>query len=157
MILGIYAAAAVVAWFAMFTVYAAVTAAMSPRAGLPVEAVKVGMGPALWRREIRGTEYSLRLLPLGASVKCPMDDDDAASWDEALPRPGAVRLFSNLALGQQLLITVSGNVVVLLLGVALLAVAVLAAAPQLAACDRPESMVQPCGMPGLRGTPRRPP
>jgi membrane-associated protease RseP (regulator of RpoE activity) len=162
MILVLYAAAAFLAMLVMFAVYALVTAALMRRAGLLVQAVTVGYGPALWRREIRGTWYSLRWIPLGASVKCPWDEEDLAPEDdwaaeddmpseqESSPRSERVRLFGELPLREQLLILVSGHVVTFLIGVALLAVAVVAGTPQLAACDAAESMVQPCGMPGLR-------
>jgi membrane-associated protease RseP (regulator of RpoE activity) len=164
MILGLYAAAAFLAMLVMFAVYALVTAALMRRAGLPVEKVMVGFGPAWWRREIGGTWYSLRWIPLGASVKCPLDEGDTPAEQDvgandsgsarghapAAPPPGGARYFDNLPLRQQLLITVGGHVVVTLIGMLLLAVAVLAGEPQLAACDAAQSAVQLCGMPGLR-------
>ena len=39
--------------------------------GLPVESFSVGMGPVIWRRMWRGTEWRLSLLPIGGYVNIP--------------------------------------------------------------------------------------
>jgi len=39
--------------------------------GVPVRAFSVGMGPVVWRRRWRGTEWRLSLLPLGGYVDLP--------------------------------------------------------------------------------------
>ena len=39
--------------------------------GLPVRAFSVGMGPVLWRRKWRGTEWRLAALPIGGYVDIP--------------------------------------------------------------------------------------
>jgi regulator of sigma E protease len=39
--------------------------------GVPVRAFSVGMGPIVWRRQWRGTEWRLSLLPLGGYVDLP--------------------------------------------------------------------------------------
>lgn len=39
--------------------------------GLPVRAFSVGMGPVIWRRMWRGTEWRLSLLPIGGYVDIP--------------------------------------------------------------------------------------
>lgn len=45
--------------------------------GIPVAAFSVGLGPRIWTWRWRGTEYTLRILPLGGFV-LPGFDDDAA-------------------------------------------------------------------------------
>lgn len=39
--------------------------------GLPVRAFSIGMGPIVWRRQWRGTEWRISLLPLGGYVDLP--------------------------------------------------------------------------------------
>src|SRR5690625_5913006 len=39
--------------------------------GVEVRAFSVGMGPVLWKRKWRGTEWRLSLLPLGGYVDLP--------------------------------------------------------------------------------------
>ena len=39
--------------------------------GLPVRAFSIGMGPVLWRKQWRGTEWRLALLPIGGYVDIP--------------------------------------------------------------------------------------
>jgi regulator of sigma E protease len=40
-------------------------------AGIPVRAFSIGMGPILWRRQWRGTEWRLAAIPLGGYVDLP--------------------------------------------------------------------------------------
>ncbi len=44
-----------------------------------VHAFAIGMGPALWKKEHRGIEYSIRALPIGGYVK--LEGEDEASED----------------------------------------------------------------------------
>ncbi|HZF12752.1 MAG TPA: site-2 protease family protein [Thermoanaerobaculia bacterium] len=44
--------------------------------GIPVAGFSVGFGPKLWSRQWRGTEYSLRALPLGGFVLPAVADPD---------------------------------------------------------------------------------
>jgi regulator of sigma E protease len=44
--------------------------------GIPVASFSVGFGPQLWSRQWRGTEYSLRALPLGGFVLPAVADPD---------------------------------------------------------------------------------
>jgi regulator of sigma E protease len=56
-------------------------------AGIPVAAFSVGMGPKLWSRRFRGTEYSLRALPFGGFVLAGVE-----SFEEMQAIPLARRL-----------------------------------------------------------------
>ncbi len=49
--------------------------------GIRVHAFSVGMGPAIFKKEKNGVEYSLRLLPIGGYVK--LEGEDEASDDPA--------------------------------------------------------------------------
>lgn len=42
---------------------------VAKRSGVTVERFSIGFGPALWRKQWRGTEYRLALVPLGGYVK----------------------------------------------------------------------------------------
>jgi regulator of sigma E protease len=92
--------------------------------GVEVRAFSVGMGPVLWRRRWRGTEWRLSLLPLGGYVDLPgmgpkvADDGTLAHPDEGL----AVK-----PLRQKLWVLVAGVIANYGLGIVLLAVAVVMA------------------------------
>ena len=64
--------------------------------GIPVAAFSVGLGPKVWSRRWRGTEYALRLLPLGGFV-VPECSDFAAFRAVPLPRRIAYYLGGPLA------------------------------------------------------------
>lgn len=74
--------------------------------GVTVHEFAIGMGPAIFKKEHKGTLYSLRLIPIGGY--CAMEGEDEESDDE-----GA---FSNKKPWQRLLILVSGALMNLLLG-----------------------------------------
>ncbi len=57
---------------------------------MKVHAFAIGMGPALWKKEKNGIEYSIRLLPVGGYVK--LEGEDETSRD-----PGAFQNKSPLA------------------------------------------------------------
>ncbi len=46
--------------------------------GIRVNAFAVGMGPAIFKKDIKGTEYSLRALPLGGYVKLEGEDEGSS-------------------------------------------------------------------------------
>ena len=86
--------------------------------GLPVRAFSVGMGPVLWRKRWRGTEWRLSLLPIGGYVDIP---GMAAAEDEsgALQHPSEG--FATKSLPQKLWVLVGGVLANFALAVALLA------------------------------------
>ena len=45
--------------------------------GVQVNEFSIGMGPAIWKRKGKETEYSLRLLPVGGY--CAMEGEDSLS------------------------------------------------------------------------------
>ena len=45
-------------------------------AGIPVAGFSVGFGPKLWSRDLQGTEYALRAIPLGGFVLPAAQDPD---------------------------------------------------------------------------------
>lgn len=89
--------------------------------GLPVRAFSIGMGPVLWRRRWRGTEWRVSALPLGGYVDLPgmspkvAEDGSLSHPDEGL----AVR-----PLWQKLWVLVAGVIANYALGIVLLATAV---------------------------------
>ena len=80
--------------------------------GVTVHEFAVGMGPAIFKKEHKGTLYSLRLIPIGGY--CAMEGEDEESEDA-----GA---FSNKKPWQRLLILVSGALMNLLLGIILMCI-----------------------------------
>ncbi len=80
--------------------------------GVTVHEFAIGMGPAILKKEYKGTLYSLRLIPIGGY--CAMEGEDEESEDA-----GA---FSNKKPWQRLLILVSGALMNLLLGFILMCI-----------------------------------
>ncbi len=71
----------------------------------------LGMGPAIFKRKGKETQYSLRLFPIGGFVSMEGEDDE--STDE--------RAFCNKPVWQRFLIVCAGAVINILLGAVLLA------------------------------------
>lgn len=86
--------------------------------GLPVRAFSVGMGPILWRRTWRGTEWRLSLLPLGGYVDIP---GMAARQDDEGKLHHPDEGFATKALPEKLWVLVGGVLANFVLAVLLLA------------------------------------
>ncbi len=78
--------------------------------GVTVHEFAIGMGPAVFKKEYKGTVYSLRCIPIGGY--CSMEGEDEESEDK-----GA---FTNKKPWQRLLILVSGATMNLILGFVLM-------------------------------------
>jgi regulator of sigma E protease len=89
--------------------------------GVPVRAFSVGMGPVIWRRQWRGTEWRLSLLPLGGYVDLP---GMAAKEDEEGRLRHPDEGMATKTLPQKLWVLVGGVIANYGLGVLLLAWAV---------------------------------
>jgi len=74
--------------------------------GITVHEFALGMGPAIFKKQYKGTEYSIRILPIGGY--CKMEGEDESSDDA-----GA---FSNKSAIERLFVLVSGAFMNLLLG-----------------------------------------
>ena len=74
--------------------------------GITVHEFALGMGPAIFKKQYKGTEYSIRILPIGGY--CKMEGEDESSNDA-----GA---FSNKSAIARLFVLVSGAFMNLLLG-----------------------------------------
>ena len=72
----------------------------------------IGMGPAIFKRKPKETQYSLRLFPIGGFVS--MEGEDESSSDESA--------FCNKPVWQRFLIVCAGAVINILLGTVLLAI-----------------------------------
>lgn len=77
-----------------------------------VNEFSLGMGPALFKKKGKETQYSLRLLPIGGYVS--MEGEDESSQDE--------RAFCNKPVWKRFLIVLAGAAVNILFGAILLAV-----------------------------------
>ena len=66
--------------------------------GVKVNEFSVGMGPAVWSTEKKGTKYALRILPIGGYVS--MEGEDAQSDDE--------NAFSKKPVWQRIIIIIRG-------------------------------------------------
>jgi len=80
--------------------------------GVTVNEFAIGMGPTIFKKEYKGTVYSLRCIPIGGF--CAMEGEDEESDSK-----GA---FSNKKPWQRILILVSGAAMNLLLGFALMCI-----------------------------------
>lgn len=90
--------------------------------GVPVRAFSIGMGPVVWRRHWRGTEWRLSLLPLGGYVDLPGmapkvgEDGELLHADEGM---------ATKTLPEKLWVLVGGVIANFALGVLLIAAATL--------------------------------
>lgn len=90
--------------------------------GVPVRAFSIGMGPVIWRRRWRGTEWRIGIFPLGGYVDLPgmapkMDENGNLQHpDEGIAKK---------KLGPKLWVLVGGILANFVLGVALLTTAVM--------------------------------
>ena len=80
--------------------------------GVTVHEFAIGMGPAIFKKEHKGTLYSLRLIPIGGY--CAMEGEDEESDDEGS--------FSKKKPWKRLLILVSGALMNLILGFVLMCI-----------------------------------
>ena len=62
---------------------------VAKKSGVRVERFSVGFGPPLWRKQWRGTEYRLALVPLGGYVKMYGEQ-----FDETIGDPGVLSCIS---------------------------------------------------------------
>ncbi len=87
---------------------------MAKSVGVRVLEFSIGMGPAIWKKKGRDTQYSLRILPIGGY--CKLDGEDGGSDD-----PSA---FCNQKLWKRFLVVAAGAILNLLLGFVLFIVIV---------------------------------
>lgn len=74
--------------------------------GVWVHQFAIGMGPAIWRRKGRETEYSIRIFPIGGYVRMAGEDRESAE-DQAVPKE---RLFTSKPAWQRMIIVFAGPV-----------------------------------------------
>ena len=55
--------------------------------GIRVLEFSIGMGPAIWQTEKNGTNYSLRLLPVGGFVSMEGEDEDGELLEDCVRQP----------------------------------------------------------------------
>ena len=77
--------------------------------GIKVNKFAIGMGPAIFKKKGKETEYSVRLLPIGGY--CAMGEDDPAGDDP--------RAFLNKKVWQRMIVITAGAAMNILLGVVL--------------------------------------
>ncbi len=95
--------------------------------GIQVNEFSIGMGPAVWQRIWRGTQYSLRLLPLGGYVMMENENGSPASPDEQEEYPNPIppeqragAPFNEVALWKRALVMAAGPAMNFILGFAVL-------------------------------------
>lgn len=91
--------------------------------GLPVRAFSVGMGPVIWRKQWRGTEWRLSILPIGGYVDIPgMAPQQDELGNLVHPKEG----FASKGLAAKLWVLVGGVVANYILAIILLATVITA-------------------------------
>lgn len=88
--------------------------------GVWVHQFAIGMGPAIWRRKGRETEYSLRIFPIGGYVRMAGEDRESTE-DQAVPKE---RLFTSKPAWQRMIIVFAGPVMNILAAILLMIVIV---------------------------------
>ncbi len=84
--------------------------------GVWVHQFAIGMGPALWRRKGRETEYSIRIFPIGGYVRMAGEDRESTE-DQAVPKE---RLFTSKPAWQRMIIVFAGPVMNIIAAVLLM-------------------------------------
>ena len=88
---------------------------LAKRGGIGVTSFSIGMGPAIWKKQIGETEYCLRILPFGGS--CAMVGEDTESEEEnAFNKKGVWTRISVVAAGPvfNFILTFVGAVIMIL-------------------------------------------
>ena len=71
---------------------------LAKRGGIGVTSFSIGMGPAIWKKQIGETEYALRILPFGGS--CAMvGEDEESDAENAFNKKGVWTRISVVAAG----------------------------------------------------------
>ncbi len=76
----------------------------------------IGMGPAIWRRKGRETEYSIRAFPIGGYIRMAGEDRESEE-DNAVPKE---RLFTSKPAWQRMIIVFAGPVMNIIAAVLLM-------------------------------------
>ena len=92
--------------------------AFARRFDIPVRQFMVGLGPTLWSRRSRGTEFGVKLLPLGGYISMKGMYPDTDDPDEEFPSDGPA--FHRLRALKKITIMAAGPVVNLVLAVGLM-------------------------------------
>lgn len=80
----------------------------------------IGMGPAVWQRKGRETEYSLRIFPIGGYIRMAGEDRESEE-DQAVPKE---RLFTSKPAWQRMMIVLAGPVMNIIAAIFLMIVIV---------------------------------
>lgn len=88
--------------------------------GVWVHQFAIGMGPAIWRRKGRETEYSIRIFPIGGYVRMAGEDRESTE-DQAVPKE---RLFTSKPAWQRMVIVFAGPVMNIIAAVFLMIIIV---------------------------------
>jgi membrane-associated protease RseP (regulator of RpoE activity) len=115
------------------------------RAGIVVEKIGVGLGPTLIRTRIGDWPLLIKALPLGGYTKFKGERED---WMDE-PDPIAGLPFCDASAATKIGIVLIGPFQQLAAGLLLLALPVWVGAGALMATAADDSMVRPCGVPGL--------
>ena len=59
--------------------------------GLRIDAFSIGMGPALWKKEINGVMYKISLLPIGGYVALPQMDITGSAFEQEDAKAGVLQ------------------------------------------------------------------
>lgn len=93
------------------------------KSGIQVNEFSIGMGPALFKTIRRGTQYSIRLLPIGGYVSMEGEDGETEEPDEAEKAPDPIpagqktgKPFGEVAIWKRMIVIAAGAVMNLILG-----------------------------------------
>jgi membrane-associated protease RseP (regulator of RpoE activity) len=125
----LFTALTLIAYLGITFLYTVSMAWLARRAGITVEVVSVGFGPALWARAGRHWRYEIGLLPFGGYTKFLGHGEEPLRPGEG-PPPGS---FVAVRWPVRLAVVILGPLTSVLLGLALLYWPVLTGAPQLVA------------------------
>jgi regulator of sigma E protease len=135
-------------------VYVITQAALGLRFGATVESISVGWGPTIWKRNWRGINFVLRLMPINAYTQFASDNDDCDEDEgkRSIDRSDGSairRAFIDLPLARRMLIVISGPLTTLAIGAVCASIPVWIAAPQVVVDPQLPKAWPISGVPGL--------
>jgi membrane-associated protease RseP (regulator of RpoE activity) len=148
----LYSASALLVWIAATTVTNLTTGFVASYFGIRVREIAIGCGPTLFKKVGPSWTFRIAAIPLGGYTQL-LRKDDLEDPKMVLPPDGPSHQgsgrYHDAAPLAQMLTAVSGPLATALLGLVCITLPVWAGAPQLEACPADESLVRPCGVPGL--------
>lgn len=145
MLVYLFAFLAYIECYSLQTIYALIIAPLARRLGIVVEQVEIGWGPTLYSHQRANEVWKWKLIPITASVKL-RTSKEANSWQVRNLLPGS---YEAASAGRRLVMHAAAPLAQIILGLALLGVAVVCGGDQLVAPMVFDKSLRPTEAPSL--------